>query len=314
MLSELQAKAAQAIVNIFETSRVLGDYAKITLTARDTGGLTYGKAQVTRASGNLYRLIRLYCDQPDARDAVALGPYLSKLKACDRSLDRDAALKQRLRDVGDDPVMRAAQDRFFDQAFWQPALKSADYIGARTALGCSIIYDGRVHGSWHALRDQVNAGFGSLAARGERAWFEHYVTHRRDWLASHSNRSLPPTVYRMDSFRDLMKVGNWQLDPPFTVKGHAVTVAALQGAGASAPPSAPAPAPSRPVLKRRDPMMRGPEVKTLQTALHRQGITLSVDGIFGSDTEAAVKAFQRRRGLDVDGIAGEATWAALALF
>ena len=36
-----------------------------------------------------------------------------------------------------------------------------------------------------------------------------------------------------------------------------------------------------------------------------------VDGIFGADTLAAVKAFQRDQGLNADGIVGAATWAAL---
>jgi len=35
------------------------------------------------------------------------------------------------------------------------------------------------------------------------------------------------------------------------------------------------------------------------------------DGVFGSGTRAAVRAFQRDHGLTVDGIAGRKTWAAL---
>lgn len=38
---------------------------------------------------------------------------------------------------------------------------------------------------------------------------------------------------------------------------------------------------------------------------------LKVDGIFGPQTEQAVKDFQKRHGLDVDGIVGANTWAAL---
>ncbi len=36
-----------------------------------------------------------------------------------------------------------------------------------------------------------------------------------------------------------------------------------------------------------------------------------VDGVFGNDTEAAIKAFQRDRNLEVDGIVGGATYRAL---
>ena len=53
---------------------------------------------------------------------------------------------------------------------------------------------------------------------------------------------------------------------------------------------------------------RGASVKTLQTALKNQGFySGKIDGIFGSGTMKAVKAFQRKNGLKVDGIAGPQT-------
>jgi hypothetical protein len=50
----------------------------------------------------------------------------------------------------------------------------------------------------------------------------------------------------------------------------------------------------------------GSLVRRLQRALG-----IADDGVFGSGTKAAVKAFQRRRGLTADGIVGPATWQAL---
>jgi len=59
-------------------------------------------------------------------------------------------------------------------------------------------------------------------------------------------------------------------------------------------------------------MMRGDDVKELQTALKRTGYDPGpIDGIFGPKTEKAVKAFQRVKGLVVDGIVGPKTAAAL---
>jgi hypothetical protein len=52
-------------------------------------------------------------------------------------------------------------------------------------------------------------------------------------------------------------------------------------------------------------------VKELQQLLNDDGFTLDVDGLFGRDTEGAVKRFQREQGLDDDGIVGPLTWAAL---
>lgn len=59
---------------------------------------------------------------------------------------------------------------------------------------------------------------------------------------------------------------------------------------------------------------RGATVRTIQTKLKRWGYyTGSVDGIFGSQTTAAVKYFQRKNGLTADGIVGKATAAAMGV-
>jgi N-acetyl-anhydromuramyl-L-alanine amidase AmpD len=85
---------------------------------------------------------------------------------------------------------------------------------------------------------------------------------------------------------------------------------------------APTPRPPVPVGMFADILLfrgsEGPQVAALQRQL-KDGYpefagNLVVDGIFGPQTEAAVKEFQRRtRGLKVDGIVGPATAAALSL-
>ena len=58
----------------------------------------------------------------------------------------------------------------------------------------------------------------------------------------------------------------------------------------------------------------GSEVTSIQNALKKQGYyTGAVDGIFGSKTLAAVKNFQRAKGLTVDGIVGPQTLKALGI-
>lgn len=52
-------------------------------------------------------------------------------------------------------------------------------------------------------------------------------------------------------------------------------------------------------------------VRLLQVDLTRAGHSVTEDGVFGSGTLAAVKAFQHAQGLGVDGIVGPQTWAAL---
>ena len=55
----------------------------------------------------------------------------------------------------------------------------------------------------------------------------------------------------------------------------------------------------------------GHPVKTLQYLLRARGHSVAVDGVFGPNTEAAVKAFQASKGLAADGIVGPTSWAAL---
>ena len=58
----------------------------------------------------------------------------------------------------------------------------------------------------------------------------------------------------------------------------------------------------------------GSVVSQIQTKLQNWGYyRYDIDGIYGSRTEAAVKAFQTRNGLTADGIAGPATLSALGI-
>ena len=59
---------------------------------------------------------------------------------------------------------------------------------------------------------------------------------------------------------------------------------------------------------------RGTEVRTIQEKLKRWGYySGSVDGIYGSQTVSAVKSFQKKNGLTVDGIAGTQTLKAMGI-
>lgn len=56
---------------------------------------------------------------------------------------------------------------------------------------------------------------------------------------------------------------------------------------------------------------KGEEVKTLQRLLNAFGASLSVDGSFGSLTQSALKEYQTRNSLQIDGICGEKSWNSL---
>jgi len=95
----------------------------------------------------------------------------------------------------------------------------------------------------------------------------------------------------------------------------ASTLAALNSALATpVPTAAPTPVPTQSpsvtgVLKKGS---RGDEVRALQEKLIALGyLSGSADGVYGNDTVAAVKDFQRSQGLTADGVAGASTLSAL---
>jgi len=57
----------------------------------------------------------------------------------------------------------------------------------------------------------------------------------------------------------------------------------------------------------------GHPIKTLQYLLRARGHRVTVDGVFGPNTETAVKALQASKRLADDGIVGPTTWAALVV-
>ena len=58
---------------------------------------------------------------------------------------------------------------------------------------------------------------------------------------------------------------------------------------------------------------QGHPIRTLQFLLRAHGHNLTVDGMFGPATEAAVKAFQTSKGMTADGIMNSPTWSTLII-
>ncbi len=294
MITTLQKKTSQAIINIFETGQVLGDYGKVTVLSGDSGHLSYGRSQVTLASGNLYRLIKAYCENQGARYGNALSPYLTRIKQPDFTLDNDEAFKNLLSEAGNDPVMQGAQDHYLDNNFWNPSVKTAGKNNSSSSLGIAVFYDGNIQGSLKKITNKTNEKYGVASDISEQAWIKDYVNVRHDWLAHNSNQLLHKTIYRMDAFNELITSDKWDLTLPLFVRGVTINGDSLSGA-------------YKRLLKLTSPLMRGDDVKEIQQALINRGFNITADGTFGQNTKNAVIAFQKQNGLSPDGKVGNST-------
>jgi peptidoglycan hydrolase-like protein with peptidoglycan-binding domain len=105
--------------------------------------------------------------------------------------------------------------------------------------------------------------------------------------------------------------------PPASTNAAAAPSVATTGvAPTSAPPATPTIAPTPtpelpdwPLFQKGDWNM--PEVFALQRLMRYHGVTLIADGMFGGQTEAAVKAVQAKLHVPADGLVGPITWGAL---
>jgi chitosanase len=312
-VNDVQKKTAKAIVNIFETGRAAGDYSAVTVLKGDAGHLTYGRSQTTLSSGNLFLLVKRYCERSDAQCASELSAFLPKLAARDVSLDVDVTLRETLQQAGADVAMREEQNRFFDDQYFNPACQAAEFRGIVTPLGQTVIYDSFIQGGFSRISAMVGATIGT-AGVNERQWIERYIEARRGWL-SQLKPPLPATVYRMDAFTALTAGGNWDLPLNLTVRGVTISPDNLDDPApvvraAAVDPSDP---PLPPILRLTSPYMRGEDVRQVQIALNSQGFANGRDGVYGPFTQALVTKFQSSRGMRADGVVGPATRRALGL-
>lgn len=81
--------------------------------------------------------------------------------------------------------------------------------------------------------------------------------------------------------------------------------------GKPAPPPKPSTVPPFPGrVLRQPPVMAGDDVLAWQRQMRKREWTITVDGAYGPASESTCRAFQREKGLTVDGKVGAKTWAA----
>ncbi len=218
-LTPLQKNTAQAIVNIFETGRPSGDYARVSVLAGDAGHLSYGRSQVSLASGMLGELLTEYAGAPGAAYGVPIERFLPRARTRDLTLDHDLNFHALLHRAGSDPVMRQVQDSFFDRLYWEPAEKAAGKYGIATALGRTVVYDSFIQGGFQRIA-------GAVPRAQEQKWIADYLAARRRYLLA-SRPPLPATAYRTVTLAQMIQLSNWNLALPLTVHGVYLSAALL---------------------------------------------------------------------------------------
>jgi chitosanase len=203
-VNDSQKHVIDCVLSIFETGRIPStqSYQTCSILA-DGAGISYGKHQTTDRGGALDKIVELYI-QRGGKHAEELKQFVPKL-----TLNESAKVDPRavpswakylmgvLKVAGADPVMQECQDEIFDSNYWAPAVGHAVSLGLRARF----------------------AALPPSKGGDEKAWIQAYVNARRVWLLSNKNPLVQKTVYRMDSFNELIKAGNWSLNTPMTVRG-----------------------------------------------------------------------------------------------
>jgi len=307
--SDLQLATIDAIVSLFESNSP-AKYDAVARSASDAGGLSYGKHQAALVGGQLYRLIKMYCDTPGAKYADDFRTYLPAMQAGDRALDHDSTLYALLKKAATDPVMQDVQDRYFRDNYMRPALQEVQNCGFMNALSCAVVYDSFIQGSWsHGanIKGRTVAKVGAPSAANEREWISAYLATRRAWLVSRG-ADLAKSVYRIDALTALVTAGTWDLALPLPVAmtNYVFNLSAWDlNAHLFADPIFRVDPDHFGVVKARmavTPEGRDRHVQSLMAALGLVDPVKGVDGRFGVSSANAFKAFQLSCGVTQTGV------------
>lgn len=223
-LTSAQKSIIERVINCFETGRPEGDYGCISIYAdgpHDIRQITYGRSQTTEF-GKLRQLVRMYVDAQGTY-SDALLPYADKIGS--ELLVDDSTFKNLLRRAGrEDIKMRGIQDKFFDDAYFVPAMNWADEHMFTFPLSALVIYDSFIHSGsilW-IIRQMFPENPPDLGGK-EKEWIKAYVHARHEWLGQHRRPAVRASVYRTRDLKREVTRNNWDLAQlPIMANGSAV--------------------------------------------------------------------------------------------
>jgi len=201
-------------IGAVETGDPNGDYSCVTILHDGPNCIpqvTYGVYQTTEY-GNLPALLASYCQQSGSLLAHQIGGYLPQLGKSGNSLWESTPFLALLRQAGQDPVMQALQDSFFEEEYWRPMANWANGHGFTFPLSWLVLYDSFIQsgGILMKLRNQFPAA--TPAAGGdEKTWIGQYLVTRSNWLISSPNEAVHNSAYRVADLLRLFNQDNWFL-------------------------------------------------------------------------------------------------------
>ncbi len=216
--SEKKLKIRQ-IINAFENGRIATDYSTIYIYRDGPNNVR----QITLGFGiteygNLATLIKIYINDGGLY-AEHFKKFLAKIGRTPL-VDNSEFKTLLVRAAKEDPIMRNAEDKVYEERYWTPALRFFTENEFSTPLAMGIILDSFVHSG--SILPFLRKRFSEVPpAQGgsEFEWLSQYVQVRHDWLANHSNSILNGTIYRTRFFREQLSKKNWNLDGQLVANG-----------------------------------------------------------------------------------------------
>jgi hypothetical protein len=217
-----EQKTIMAIIQCFENGRP--NLFHQTFWNPKTKELSGGLLMASTLSGNLGKLLRLYQAKggkliPDLW--IRLVESKTILNDEKQIVDFRALFKQ----AAGESAMKDAQQEFFTDRFLLPAETQSAKLGVTEPLGRVVILDSIVQGAFKTVLQHIEEHYsGTQIDLNQWDLIRDYMRARREWLASHSDKTLNKTVDRLDSLIPLEKAGNWKLDLPILLVTKGITL------------------------------------------------------------------------------------------
>lgn len=166
----------------------------------------------TECGGSLWKVFEYY-KQFGGKNADKLLSY--KKDNCKEILSNNMDfLKLIIQSAKEDKSFRDAEDKVFDDVYWNKGLDYFNKGKFKENLSLAVIQDSILH-SGSILKKLTNKFAEKRPVDGgnERKWITAYVKARFNWL-SHASQLLRNTVYRPKFFLGEIKKENWALSCP----------------------------------------------------------------------------------------------------